>query len=160
MRKWHVYILCKHNCFLLKRYQNENNVNFFGNLHIGWVLPGSSHCILELLYTRLWFSKRIKKLIVLYDRADWIIRNWNVWEKLSAVVEEGKRERGAKRLDRFLVQTPQQRVSYIIDFIIRRGQWKWKRLKVDYLKLKTHTARYRAAVVPVKLIKRLLDHID
>ena len=28
--------------------------------------------------------------------------------------------------------------------------WNWK----------THTARYRAAVVPVKLIKRLLDHID
>ena len=40
---------------------------------------------------------------------------------MSAVVEEGKREREAKRLDRFLVQTPQQRVSYIIDFTIRRG---------------------------------------
>ena len=71
-----------------------------------------------------------------------------------------ERERGAKRLDRFLVQTPQQRVSYIIDFIIRRGHWKWKRLKVDIWNWKTHTARYRAAVVPVKLIKRLLDHID
>ena len=46
-----------------------------------------------------------------------------------------ERERGAKRLDRFLVQTPQQRVSDIIDFTIRRGHWKWKRLKVDYLKL-------------------------